>query len=483
MATITVKRHVAAVQQQYSLNTFCANSDGASFCDCQCQFEDSLSCMFYGRNVEPLAFSIVQETIVPQAECTLLTGLPREIRQMIWEYALKDTTTIPAHGTFKWRGPRFGAKPELKFPRSDVAFALLRTCKAAYLETYTIPLQTNKHIVYGFQGPFRPDLKVLAPWQAALIQHLDISLTQMALERGEFRNWLTHWHADRRHDGAYIAPLHRGTLNKMTGYHLQPFPFDVTSIPEGQDRKDGMQVTLPIPPGTPRTFYDKSTDATRFSARAMVARPLTHLTLRLCHEDWWTWGDDPARTTYPPGQLSLDPAVGLVDGSLWNTCNLDLMQQLAERRRAGEDVQGSGTWGAIVGRLPDLKELTLVLETFDVKQDQLERVVECAKTWQFPIEGTPFALVWDGAVEDTSWSLETDGVGEAAVEEPEPEVELEESDEEDQEEEEEEDDYGSESEEEDEGEERERSETPPPTWNTLCTRFEVRTVRFIRRKL
>lgn len=482
MATITAKRHEAAVQRQYDLNSYCGNSDGASFCNCQCEFQDTLSCMFYGRNLEPLAFSLTQETIILQDECTLINGLPREIRQIIWEYALKDTPTTPAHSTFKWRGGRFGSESGHKLPTSDIAFGLLRTCKAIYLETYTIPLQINSHVVYGFQGPFRPDLKLLAPWQAALIQRLDISLAQMALERGELRNWLTHWHAKKRHNGAYIAPLFKEVYNKMTGFHLQPFPFDITSLAAEHDGKDGMEVTLPIPPSAPRTFYDKTTNATHFSARVMVARPLTHLTLRLCHKDWWSWSNDPEKTTYPAGQLALDPAVGLVDGSVWRQPNVGLMHQLAEKRRAGEEVSGNGTWGAIVGRLPDLKELTLVLETFDVKQDQLGRTVECATTWKFPIEDTPFALVWDGKVEDASWTAEADEAGEkdreAAAGEEEQDDEYDETDEE-----EEKDDYGSEEEEDNESVEIERPETPPPSWFQIRKRFEVRVVRFVRRKM
>ncbi|KAK3213714.1 hypothetical protein GRF29_28g770579 [Pseudopithomyces chartarum] len=489
MTTLTVNRHTADPQRQYILNSVCDASDGINFCTCQGQFENHLSCMFYGRNLEPLAFSIGSDNVAEQLGCTLLTELPREIRQMIWEYALHSSTTVPTRGTSTWRSGKALKSSTASIPGLDIAFGLLQSCKIIYLETYKLPLQLNHYTVYDFQGPFRPDLKVLAPWQAALIQRLDISLQQIALERGELRNWLTHWDAKKRHDGAYVAPLFKCVLNKTTGYHLQPFPFDTLSTTINVNPTDGDAITLPIPRGTSDIFYDRAVNATNFSARAMLACRLTHLTLRLCHEDWWTWSQDPAKTSDKSVGLSLDPAVGLVDGSTWPTCRPDLMEQLAEKRRAGDDVQGHGTWGAIVGKLPDLRELKLVLETFEPKQDELERVVKCAETWQFPIENTPFTLVWDGKVEDASWIMEPkDANGNYAdttsVDEDEGGSSFQVSSEEegsgngdDNSEEESEEEDSAEEEREEEG----SPEHPSRYWNKLCSRFEVRVMRFVRR--
>ena len=500
MTTLVVNRHKTDPQRQYILNSVCDTSDGANFCACQYQFEDHQSCMFYGRNLEPLAFSISKNDVAEQIECSLLINLPREVRRMIWEFALHSTTSIPACGTSAWRSANaMKHYNKANIPVPDIAFGLLRSCKMIYLETYRLPLQLNYYTVYDFQGPFRPDFKVLAPWQAALIQRLDISLQQVALERGELRNWLTHWHAKKRQDGAYIAPFFKGILNKTTGYHLQPFPFDTLSATAEVDPADGDEVTLPIPRGTRNIFYDKTMDATSFSARAMLACRLTHLTLRLCHEDWWTWSHNPAETSSDRVGLSLDPAVGLVDGSKWYTCTPDLMEQLAQKRRAGDDVQGHGTWGVIVGRLPGLRELTLVLETFQAKQDQLERVVECAQTWQFPIEDTPFTLVWDGSVEDASWDTESKETNEnrrnsVAVHgegiDNSPDASSVEGDNgnlgdnlERGSEEENEEGYEDEDSEAEESVEIPSSERSQTSWHELCSRFEVKVVRFLRKKL
>jgi hypothetical protein len=56
------------------------------------------------------------------------------------------------------------------------------------------------------------------------------------------------------------------------------------------------------------------------------------------------------------------------------------MLDLAVARRSGQHPVYNSTWGAAIGALQDLKTLELILETFSVKQHQLETVVECAKT-------------------------------------------------------------------------------------------------------
>ncbi|KAL1604865.1 hypothetical protein SLS60_004405 [Paraconiothyrium brasiliense] len=372
-----------------------------------------------------------------------------------------------------------------KLPVSDIAFGLVGSCKASYLETYRLPLQLNYYTVYDFQGPFRPQLAKLAPWQAASIQRVDISLQQMALEQGELRNWLKEWYAKERHAGAYIAPRFLHAWDERFARKVESFPFDTlsTSISGRTKPQDGDELTLPITTEVPDdyddVFYEKGTFATHFKARAMIARPLTHLTLRLAHEDWWHWGDNPTESSYTAHQLYLDPAVGKVPGSLSLKASAKIMEELAAKRRAGEDVQGQGTWGAIVGRLPDLVELQLVLETFDVKSHQLEKIAECAKTWKFPVENTPYELVWDGKVQDASWDIEP-GAFERNYNEP---LIMEVEDGEDEDEDEDTywnllDDDGASADEERES----PPPPPPPSWNTLCTRFETRVVRFTRKR-
>jgi hypothetical protein len=95
------------------------------------------------------------------------------------------------------------------------------------------------------------------------------------------------------------------------------------------------------------------------------------------------------------------------------------MLALAAKRRANQHPAYSKTWGAAIGRLPDLKTLELILETFSLKKHQLDTVVECAKLWKFPLKDTPFELVYDGNVKSMKWTrvAEQDSGGSAADDE------------------------------------------------------------------
>lgn len=118
--------------------------------------------------------------------------------------------------------------------------------------------------------------------------------------------------------------------------------------------------------------------------------------------DWWTWTDDP-KTTDSNKQLALDPACGKTTRPL-----VADMLALAASRRAGQPPVYDMTWGAAIGVLQDLKTLELILETFSVKKHQLKTVVECAKTWKFPLKDTQYELTCDGKVESMKWAKAAD---------------------------------------------------------------------------
>jgi hypothetical protein len=147
----------------------------------------------------------------------------------------------------------------------------------------------------------------------------------------------------------------------------------------------------------------------------MLARPITHLTLRMyvhafhqaivpltsnrSRTDWSNWTDDPC-SAYSGHHLALDPAF---DPSV--RLPPDWMLALAASRRAGHHptYRDDSAWGAAIGILQDLKELELVLETFPVKKSQLDTVVECAKTWKFPLQDTQWELAYDN-VKSMNWT-------------------------------------------------------------------------------
>lgn len=75
------------------------------------------------------------------------------------------------------------------------------------------------------------------------------------------------------------------------------------------------------------------------------------------------------------------------------------MLALAASRRCGQHPEYTSAWGEEIGKLPGLKTFELVLETFSAKKRQLDTVVDCARTWRFPLQGTRSELVHDGRVE------------------------------------------------------------------------------------
>jgi hypothetical protein len=169
--------------------------------------------MYYGRNVEPIAFSLINEAVTEPQECLLLNAPPKEIRDMIYAYVFTDNMSHPPNRNNEREHSGKGKELE----QSDIAFPFLQTCKMVYLEAYQLPFTLNPLIVYDFQVPTRPRLYKLAPWQFALIQGLDISLQQIALERGELANYMENWKARDRHLGAYVAPRFYSGHNKING--------------------------------------------------------------------------------------------------------------------------------------------------------------------------------------------------------------------------------------------------------------------------
>ena len=103
--------------------------------------QDPEECVFWGRPIEPLAFYLTPFSNVQQQEQSPLYGvLPKEIRDMIWEYALVDDgVPSPDRGNIFRR--LAGTKADMV--KVDSACALLQTCKAVYLETYRLPMLLN----------------------------------------------------------------------------------------------------------------------------------------------------------------------------------------------------------------------------------------------------------------------------------------------------------------------------------------------------
>jgi hypothetical protein len=431
-------------------------------CSCGPAFESS--CPFFNRCLEPLAWSLDPSTIPDQPNSPLYTTLPKELRDMIFAYALTDTTSYPvdcepAQHEEDRRSRRAGSSssPKLLTYPSDIAFGLVQTCKAVYSETYTHPLSLNAYIVPSLNDQVK-QCRFL-PWQLGLITHLDITLPQMALEGGEFSDALKvchlsspiiqplhetdtnillplqKWAPDKRSHGAYTLPnswLHDNTTGKITNCPvffdtvLLPAVIPIQTISNSTTKHPHRLSPLLQNTGLAPNFPFKT------SMRVTRAHPLTHLTLRLRARDWWTWSDAPSPsakadpTLIPHNELHLEPLIGDGYGIRGSSTR---MRQLSDERRTGLTPSSAAKpshvgrgghpiapttqgWGnAICTLLPDIKSLELVLETFKVKETQLDSVAECAQTWEFPISGRKEKkLVWDGEVVEKRWSRSTGGL-------------------------------------------------------------------------
>ena len=112
---------------------------------CMCEYgKPHQDCYFYGRPIEPLAFSLRPSEVDPQAECPLYAVLPKEIRDMIFEYALtyEDACSYGSNHAFIQPHVAEENAEENKF-KHTIACALLQSCKAVYLETYRLPILIN----------------------------------------------------------------------------------------------------------------------------------------------------------------------------------------------------------------------------------------------------------------------------------------------------------------------------------------------------
>ena len=357
------------------------------------------------RCTEPLAWNLDPASAVAQTACPLFSVIPKEIRDIIFEFALTECPSKQPQQRDRRQLSHTNGQP-------DRAENLLLTCKAVYMETYLLPLTLNPVRFLNFRGISTPVPRVRLPWQFANIQGLEIALPQVALEGNDFHDFLHNprcWHPEARHRGVYVSPYVglKSSEDDITGSCQS---FDFTLLPAS-----GNENVLPLRATLEQLQVPDGYTMPQSAMRLQRARPLVHLTLRLAPEDWWTWTDSPDSTD-PTHHLGLDPALGNGDDSVWQRPTSTRMRQLAQQRRDGYEVVSTtglatrvllgrqGGWSHVIGKLPDLKTLELVLETFEEKKAQLDAVVECAKTWRFPLVGEKFELVWSGEVEETKWS-------------------------------------------------------------------------------
>ncbi|KAI4689074.1 hypothetical protein J4E81_007791 [Alternaria sp. BMP 2799] len=382
-----------------------------------------LQCARTKTTREPLAWSLDPSNIQPQNNCRLFTSLPLELREIIYTYTLKDTASYPidslgpkdpipvVHVKYLGHGQNAGSLAGGKpLHPSDITFSLLLACKAVYRETWGMPLKVN---AYRMGASRNLSSARMSAWQLAQIRGLDITIKQRELENGKLEDVLKEMGGDVRHQGAYVVPMRcfrdgewariEGCSRTLDDNVLVPA---IVELPDTQpQRLDDILNRLPTP-----------AESILPSSRALhitLAQPLTHLTLRLTRTDWSTWN--------VAVNLHLDPSFGRYDLNEGRPSG-KAMRLRAEQRKAGRHPRlNPQSWGAhVVSALPDLKTLELVLETFEARKEELERVVQYAKMWRFGFggdgeeegEGKEWALVWDGDVVERRWKRD---LGETVV--------------------------------------------------------------------
>ena len=119
---------------------YCHYADGLDDCLCvqihsRASIED---CRFYGRPVEPLAFYLPSFPNINQQKQSRLYIIPKEIRDLIFEYAFVDDGAPSFNCDNEFRRSTTGTIPRVK-----CGCTLLQTCKAVYLEAYRLPFLLN----------------------------------------------------------------------------------------------------------------------------------------------------------------------------------------------------------------------------------------------------------------------------------------------------------------------------------------------------
>lgn len=302
--------------------------------------------------LKPLALRMGDKAVNPQTKSPLFSQLPSEIRQMVWEAALTRYSNVK---TGKYAGNVRYCRPERKgAPRIDTQ--LLLTCRVVYLEAYHVPITINS--VLDFEGDHHDipptvsraaeTINKFALWHFCSVRSYDITLQQRFLEQ----SWLSPKAFMLRADEASAPAI----LRDMRRYWKPSANF---TWPASREEDDFVTVQ-----------------------GINTSKRLQHLTVRMNRTDWWTWTEGPGSVS--EARLGLDPGVGA--GTVDERCTEARMLELAEERRKGvwQGFTQRDCWGKDIGNFKNLRTFDLILETFAAKKEQLERVVECARTWTFP---------------------------------------------------------------------------------------------------
>lgn len=309
----------------------------------------------------------------PQS-ASLFFRLPREIRENIYYLVLgthcDEDNPYPRDSDI-WR-------PDLTGPRRIYGTALLRTCRAVYMETWDRPILDTTLVIHEGSHQDRPQPKRidgvmyhvrpskpsfhLQAWHCLLLQRMDLTFQQIRLEGNGLEDWIRRVEFKKRH-----ARRMMHALAEMADERIE---------------KHG---------GQPRVK--------EFVESRLMPLGLRSIVVRINRMDWWRWTDEPI----PEGdKLDAATAKGQV-------LKLPQPKLLFHPETGGDTLVLPG----------DEFEFKLILETWGPKVPQLNRVV--AHTTQFTFDIPRDAgeddggnensiqmrtLTWDGNAVHLKWKDE-----------------------------------------------------------------------------
>ncbi|KAK7976542.1 hypothetical protein PG989_015005 [Apiospora arundinis] len=339
---------------------------------------------------EPVAVRLIRAgaPVNSQAESQLVSKLPREVRDQIWQQAFQVYQDFSRPYALDRSNVRPGQAARLR-----IDLALLLTCRAIYLETYLMPFRENVVEIYaGDQydvpteqeplrwapsaSPYYEPMARLRSWQYAHLTKVAIRFQQNLLENpSHLRKIGRMLGATERHESRFLAVK----LN----HHWRQLP-----VAWG-DRL----ANISWPEGAPAQEIS-------LVKSLCIGQKITHLTIRLGLSDWWSWTDAPAPDDSQrpdqrlrlepmhPGTADVDDAGAMLQGYLSRTNGEEPDFGFCEHKKAR-------CWGnALYEVFPDLERFELELETHKQKKQQLDTVVECAKLWTFP-QDAGYEMRWD----------------------------------------------------------------------------------------
>ena len=132
----------------------------------------------------------------------------------------------------------------------------------------------------------------------------------------------------------------------------------------------------------------------RFSRLSSLVITTKQLTLTFRHSDWWSW-ESPAESS---DKLGICP---------WLPSRVShqtmLAQPLEPELHSIKEGMKQGTWGQQICQVKGLSVLRIEFEIDVVKKAQLQHVLERAKYWKFPLDGSNGVLEQVGDVRESSW--------------------------------------------------------------------------------